>query len=1124
MFLEKIGVRIVVELIKSCWANLKSLYNSEISNYEQELNKIILLTKQDFQLKVPLTSENGEIPFYNSMVLQEAIKNALKVKPVPLEIDKLKKELEGNERISSVKIEHLQYYVELLQENVIKKNKIDKFKLKDNFEIAIFEILKIVEKSHEEYKDLFKELDSALHAEFRAELNSIKLQMDKQMWRTADELLQNLSPRIKNSKAYSAEIESNYLFLEGKCKMALGEVENGAAQIIHSYQLDPKNERMSEVALCYFYIRENDKALELAEKRIKIDFCDGLAWFVKLLTCPDEYKNILMTVPKIVKERQNFILKVTSHLYKKQISYLEIEELGIIMPKTLTEDIKKNIWSYEYYIEYSLNSYFNTEKFYLSDNGVQFNLDKEKLTQIHINILDIIHRYSHTQYPFEINHIKFYKCFISFLLSYEDFSFEEFEKYYLLLKDSFYIYDVQFSSYLASVKGSEVAYKILEDSKFKSNTINIIQRISFKYSSGDKETLKCLLVEFVESLKVIDFNYLLMIENFHLKFKDEDEFLSNQFSNILKEKKFESEEIKHLYAIMVETVFDFNSIDKNHRIIILDLILKNHRENENISLFIAKLYVKLNQLERGIFAVQNFADTQSQNPFNFLYIQLFIQLNKGIQPILTMLKNIRISNELNNYSFLMAEYPLRRKINDFEELKDILFRLIVQFNVHESVHPEYVHYLYETESYDEFENYMSKYYLFHFEDERNGVNMSHLLKKLQRKKEALDLLYELAQNPENKLARANFVGFLDYPDAYMMYYDEVIVDSYVLLIDDNEKIKLIDPHKANEINLIGKKLLETIQIPHKITKVPITYSIKSIMNKQRYIFNSILEEAERDETDIPIENINFGKKDGTLDIEKMTKFLLSRSPDNEERSKYIDSQIEAYKKREINFIEICASVQNNNLWNTYHYLTSNPQIGFKNQIPINSEPLKDNIAIDFTTLKFFSDLEKEKEISFDKKFIISSTLYSILKNDQINEVESLKSPLSLYIMNGEVIPIFNDKDFKNKITEDYTRLLDFIKCKCDKITVIEKAELLNQYDVSHTLNPLMHYLIDNSIIANKPNNLLITLDSSSLKLFPADTINVIHPVDYLRMILVDHEFEKVLQYCKEKNIEIKHGI
>lgn len=962
-----------------------------------------------------------------------------------------------------------------------------------------------------------------LLSDFKEQLKNIEQLINSFKAKTALELLNDLEKRVVEIEIKDKnKILSKILFLKGACKRELDEykIEDSALDFIKASNLNPNENSFKERACVeYLNINDKEKAEQKAEEILQNEEYNKSAWFVKAITSTD-LKTFLSLIPKVVFENYNFRLSIISHIISiENLSFLEeLSGYGLVLDiafEKYNEVTFYNLEAWRLAIDLSINKVFNDyPSKYIS--GEHFIMEANPLIEKVFNLLELyVTKLSDTEIKDSISHQKFYYNYFGYLLTNKENYYQGILNEYPNTPKPFWFYTFSFCQILNHRKDYEKSLDCINEYEQSEGDLSsefyLVKSALFVLIGKGTEVVE-MFNHYLKSIEIIDErNGLNILEAFLniLLNKVDDNILSQQLTEILN-KKFKSNELKDLLEITIRVRY----LKENDNVIFERLkVLIDYRDFDiNWKNLIAENLNSIGRRNEAIQFLEQYVDKSIvSESLRFFIILLHEQLcDKNCQErgryteVLDLLKFWRLNSKYPDIRLLEYEHNLYTEINDLKSIEEIDEYLYSNFPDNEQYILLYLNVLERTNNKEKIKEVSDKID-WKIEDERFGVTLAIVLMRNNvNTKKGFDILFQLASNPNNIIARKNYFAssLMLKEQNFFIAYDEVKIGCWVSYLVSNKKVYLkIERESGLQKEFIGRKVGEsftsvTVSVSGKINSIQIV----EIINDALYLLRMIHDEASN-----PVNELGFETLQMPKDIKDFEIFLKSHFGDRGTKEKEMkDKALDDYFNYRIGFSEVSRKVFRENYVDAYLHLTSflgnrftTIPSGLTKQIFYDNE--KNTYALDFSTLILFYFLEKELGFEFKHKYVISYLLKNDINREIIELANSPYSQMTIQITKQFVRKYDTPEDYNQKKIDFYQLLLEWIEKNCIVDLVPEKLDLLPKFDYEEKPDDFMKLLVDNICISNRKNFQLISSDST-LFLFSkrGNTVsNIVNPEKYL---------------------------
>ena len=1133
--IESLGVELAKKLAISLTADftktkgkaaIESIFGTNENDFTKELRGTIQATVESFIKECNIPNEGNKFPFYNSEILIQHLLSIKFLEKDKIDSIELKRLLSENGNIIPPKETDILRFLELFEHNCKNNHLLKKHQFNNNYRAAIFTILEIVEAINNSLYKAIHEISSTLKGEYTAQFDEIQANIDSFKPKTAYDRLLGLKNRIIANNLFTPEIESKLLYLQGTCMLEAEWDKKGLELIIRSYLKNPNTLFKGETALAYYNLQELDKAEQLVKLILEEDPYNSLAWLISVFLSGDGYKEILKNVPKSVFDRRGFQLTAIKFLtLSHKLHYSEIIDLGLKVPENFEENVTHaNCVAYEIMTEILLSNYFEvTREFSFDGKGKVKYSNLEELPKLISVLSRFLNSIKGTEIDNKHHHHKFYYYFLRHLLDDNNFDQDEFSQIFLELQSIRFEYSLHYAQYKANIGDVKGALAIIEVSPFKFHKLLAFHRLYYLLISNQREEAYKHLRNHLNELNDITFEDIFNIIDFFRLFLPDTDLLRTESEKLLNTKQFSSPEIKLLFKNTLEIKYFPTEANKIKFGNDLHFLGTHFLDQTHILYFICELLNEINEYSKCLDLIEPFITPGQQTRANSIFALASINIPNRRRDLLSFLENIRTNNENNDYQLLSFEYNLRREINDINSIINICFKGISQYPNQEIFHQTLLSSLEQKNDQEGIKKYVNTFYKDDFENESVGLWVCNILSRNDFIQEAAILQYNLARKVQNVLARTKYILF-PFPEGFLVSYNEVELGSFVKLARGEGSVKLLKVDNVDKFRLIGKKANEMVLIPEKIGHKFKEYTVAQIMNDKMFLLQEILQEADDENSDLPMQSFSFVNDEGKFDIKKFNSFIVSQmGPEDTLRNEKIEKIIQDYYIGKESFGDLCRNVFDNSCLECYEFLTSSKVLALSSYL--NHDLLlaeSKDIAIDFTALVLLSDLEIRYKLVYPHRFIISSNLTLLIKNELI-KLKSQSSPrMRLVVNNGRINSIVYPENYQELQVQKNETLLKFIERFCTERLVEERVELTYELSGKSDTDLFVNYQIDNTLFASNLGYTLVTNDSFPLRYFQGINMRIISPENYLSQVFsVQYPYEIMEYYTRNNYVGVR---
>lgn len=964
---------------------------------------------------------------------------------------------------------------------------------------------------------------SHLLVEYREQLKNIETLTNQFKVKTALALLIELENRVQEIDLVDKnKILGKINFLKGVCKREFPEskTEDAAKDFIAAYSFYKADNKLRDRACVeYLNLKDPEKAILLADEILHTDEYNVSAWYVKAITATD-LKTFILTIPKVIIEEYNFQLSLIHHIvltgnlnFFEDLSDYHLS-LNIDFPR-YKEVTFNSLEAWRVATDLAINKVFNDYPLrYI--NGDNFILQDNPTVKVVYELLSLyVTKLENSEIGDSILHQQFFLSYFGYLLTNDDQHLKKIKEIFPNLDGKFWFYTFSFCQILNHNKEYEQSLNHVLDYEKNGGEMHsevyLFKSALFHLTGRGLEVVD-IFSDYLDSIEIIDerngFNIINAFLNILYK-KVEEGILDSQLEKI-KLKPFKSDQLKSLLEITIkvrylknfeaETIFseltslqDSGAFDVNWRNLIAENFNAIGKRKEAISYL--ESYVNKSTVGESlrffiILLHQQLTDKDEQEGGRY-------------DELLQLLKFWRLNSKYPDETLLQFEHNLYTEINDLATIEEIDAYLYDHFPTNEQYILIYLNILERRKNLDRIKE-VSDNITWEIENERFGVTLSVVLMRTKVDVEkGFKILYNLASNPSNTIARKNYFAssLVLKENDFFISYEEVKTGCWVTYVVGEKKEYLkIERESGLQKEFIGRKSGETFTTVTGLSGKMISIQILEILNDAWHLLRTIQEEANN-----PINELGFESLQMPTNIEDFEDFLKTHFGNLGSKEKEIkEASLDDYFNYRIGFSEVSRIVFRENYIDAYLHLTGNLSNKFTTIPSLLTKPVSANnsdisYALDFSTLVLFYFLEKELGFEYTHKFTISYLIKNEIDREIIEVANSPSSPMTIQITTQFVRKYDTPEDYNQKRIEFLQVLLDWINIHCTIDLVPEKLNLLPKFDNQEKIDDMLKILVDNICISDRANFQLISSDST-LFLFSrrGNTIgNIVNPEKYL---------------------------
>lgn len=965
-----------------------------------------------------------------------------------------------------------------------------------------------------------------LLSEYRSQLEDIKEDLNHFKIKSAITRLERLEKRVNQNFVNDDLLVDKNIILSKIYylkALALNELEISDPQkismlFISAYRLN-ENDQVHRDRACveYFSLKENTKAIQLAENILISDEFNLVAWYIKTLLSTD-IKSFLNQVPTSVKTSKRFSHSLIFCIIQRK-DFKSFDDLGDYNIKytydendfdELTFD-NKNLW--ELNLDLLLNKFFNDNPSrYISGEGSIYETD-DRIKKVFTKISKYYETLKNTELGDSIKYYKFYYHYFKYILYNDNGDAEKVISIYNQIKPEYWLLLIFTCQVLNHQKQFHQSLNLLIDFE-KKNIINdeiLLLKATLLKIIGEEDDIIKLVTDYIEKIDAVD---EITIDNLMMSFLRllPAELPKEIFENIkllVLKKEFVSNELKDLFTILIDIRF----IDKYHKDTkqkILDLY-RAFSFTDNIKVLIAITLEAIGERKEALSILESFVKTDEISENLRIYLMILInhlydknsEENGLSEKIVNLLQFWRLNSPHQVDYFLNIEHNLHSNISDYPSLIEVDTVLL-------SLYPQEERYQYallvdydnikDVDKLQEIADTIKE----KFNNEEYGIQIALILFKNNINTQlAFKILYNLASDPLNTKSRAIYFTSSNLFQEFLVNYNKVEINSWIEY-EINGAINKIKVTNDSEYyhQLIGKNNGDEIIIESKFSERKTKGKIIAIYNDAFYLMKAILVDIHNPMNDFGIESFNFP----TGNPQEFKKMLIELFGEEGTRQKeYRNTQLRKYFCYQIGFTEITISIFKGNYLDSYLSLTTSKDTFFTTLPNDATANIKEtfSFSLDYSTILLFYFLEKDLNFNYVHKFTVPFSLVENIEKNLTNEKFERDSKMTVEITNDGVLPHFLSEDFKEQRVQFLQSLLDWINKRCIIDLVKEKNDYLPKIlnnSKGKITDEEYKILLDSLMLSQRKKHYSISSDST-IFLFNRTQANIlgnfVNPEKYL---------------------------
>ena len=933
------------------------------------------------------------------------------------------------------------------------------------------EIISEFQTAIETLKEELKNASSSeLEQEYRRQVKQYKSNLENFKPRTAFSNLTAVEKSFENYQFNPTDImKSSLETLKGKClEYMLDKKNEWQKAYIKAYKLNDKSrENLENACYAYFRLKEYGKAEELSDLLLSLDEFNSKAWVVKCLI-KDEINlcDVLERVPKIVVEDLIFKSLIHARSIEKG-SYLDLAEAfktyNIIIDFT---EFNGEPTTFENFHE---RSYLvNCASIKIMSLYITFNERSQLPKALSIPILELQDSYlksvENSEITTDTSSLKLLNSYVHFLVNGKKDCVYNMKEYYMQSTQKQPHYSLILANSLQLIGDIEEAIEIIEEAEGHTSEMIALKLIC--YGKLDKiDNYISTAKEFLKGLTDIT-QYLVQLFIIPMVLNDKNRISDISIDEYINGKNFPNNESKDL---LIEVLKVYKKENDPQTLNKLDKISESNNISETyMQSALAGAYLTLKEFPKAIKIYKDFLDFDNQSEDLLKYIQALYFSKSNNKELLKVLKLWR-----ENFSFhpkvFELEVDLKRQLYKWSEIIEICDQYLKHVEFNEFIIANYALALNEIDKpqKEQFEKVISLIEKNSFSSYANTRAVAQLLIENGFHLEGLELLYKQAVDENNSQARMDyFMACVKCPKGILKEFEQVEV-GYFIKFENNGTtsfVELTDGNPKTKV-LLSKKVNEKVSFSGKFGNSTHDIIIKRIMNKYLSLHDQILQEVDNKNpfSEIPMQSYNAEKhiKEGRiLDFLEEIIGKQDRKP---------DEFINEYYDGKISFTELVACEYSKNYIRAYYNLEYDKK-GILQYAPNLYPDINllnyDSFILDFSSLLRIFELYREKELRFDKKFILTSSTKSMIK--------AFSKDFVGYSGNQYVL----DSVF-------YQDLLNWVDNNCTLKMPTSKLDIIQSIPKNFKGEKEQNLLIDTVLLSlENENSILITDDSIMLKFYP----------------------------------------
>lgn len=888
------------------------------------------------------------------------------------------------------------------------------------------------------------------------------------------------------------------------------DIPKSSELLINAYNVFPDNPKYRERAASAYFLKDNDKSLQLVNEVLKENSFNPRAWALK-----NALSNYTLEIPSFVLDKPRFIynnmvLRLGQAMNKIEDLQPDFGHLTETVPTPTLSEIDYD--SFNYYL--FLGIYFIDS----GNNGYRIiGQESNKVTpkvKKGAEILEVIFKKISTT---ELKETHFFKQ-AEFFFEHSKYKINPKERqanrlYDLFIDDEFTstkmfkAFDIAFA--LFDHKLYKQVIEVIEKSEIEKNDLSFyLLRAAALKALGKIDDSKKYYVKFLEEIKHIDIialrNSLGTITSLQELY---DESVESDYLYKLLQGKTHG---KPYYQDLLNGYILRLNPDKKGECAIIAQNLSNSFWGElefNEKIIVISIFVGAGEFEKAITYLKPILDFEKEHPYLDNYID-FLWISGGYtSELLLLLEKWRL-NFSPMLKFLNYELKLYNTIDNYPKIEEICSFGLEKFRDNKVFKYDLIRALYKQDKLLDLDILLNDS-LLNLNFPTDGMFfLSRVCLTVNKIDLGLKLAYnELKKYPQNIDVQMSYWKIFIFSESKISILNPKIIelDTVVELeIDGESELFDVTQDSFNSNPIIEKiynqKLGDVVQIKTEYQDNIVT--IKAIYDKYLGELKKIMFKVDKPLAGgLPLESIQFAEdNDDNFNLESFEEKLKKKYGQKGLLRKIeLDKVIEQYQKKEIGFSGLCQSLFYGNPFDCFESIIKDVNLGV-NIIPLISQhpfqrAKETEFVLDFTTILLFHWLSEEIDFKGYRFYISQST-----KDIAINYLRELRSSqkekMSLSILPDKVVPIFYPDNYVEKKLERMMKILQWIDDYC---TVDYIDNFLDDEDMINAIPSELdrRYLLNTLLIANKPNRILVT----------DDTFYFLNPI--IPVITSEHLFKSV---------------
>lgn len=937
--------------------------------------------------------------------------------------------------------------------------------------------------------------------------------------KTALSLLEALENSFTTStKKPSQEFYSQISYQKGICYRFLGERNKMCECFITAYNKNSSVIEFEEqAALSYFKIEDTTKANELADKLLRKNEYNSIAWYIKFVSSTDYDFN---SIPAFV--RQNILFKqILYNYFNVKNLYdciLQMKELSMLpevkdyKPKDVTIDnFDENIfYSNVFFSDYLHNHIFT---FLCFNNG-----NIEILKTLEDLLRNLISAISGSELEKKYYSLFFLYAYVQYVLTKDIKYVFEMRNYYFKLESKNDILALLCANTLQVNELTDFALEVLNDSELNQSDIFFLKAYCF-LKKNDKIQYGKAIKECINSFEEIDNrlidSYLASI--FTLKNIGETDDV--KLSDFIQNKKFGNEQLKSLVETIVNSLI--KGVLDSQQLSTLGTLVSCIQQTK-LLLYIADTYYYCKLYESAIDLYKKYVDRDIENLQLFYYINSLFAAKKGSDELLSLLEKWRLNFSLQPDLFKI-EADLCTILHNWSrclEICNCFLREYPQDEAFLSLKLKCLDVINEDWCDEEIKSIAKIFVDYSFAIIQNIPIVATILVNRGFFIEGLEILYN---HSENKDVRSLYLfATLTYSQKsqnkeILKEYEEIRDDCFVKYEFNNE----IHFHQMNGKNsdnlsseLLGRKVGEIISI-QRMSNIGYSIRILRITDKYLYLHDKIMEEAKQPLSGLPMEPFNFT----STEPEAMKQDLISLfGKQGDEEKLHRETTIYNYYNRTLSFTEVIIQAFRSEYLCGYtnlvyeHSGISIFPLSFYESLPQPFNRL--DFVIDFSSLVILYQIAKEHNITYPNKFLISLFTVDMIRRELRKIQLEPKSEFSVVITSEGITKYQIPENVQENNITYLENLLKWIHENCESVASARVIDFKRNNQLDNKQD-FIDYILNTLLVYEDKQGVLLTDDFVYFKFNLAQIQFSMSTEQYVKSVLGE-EHPALFEFIKNK--------